>query len=128
MIAWDGITVQLHNSIKDRHFPQELWIQKVIRVSAFLKRIGGHAAFLTIRGIESRLMEKTVWLAHMFWVVLCKAGPLCTCSVVWWSAWETLKNHRDHEKNREGGGRQTGRVPDNLTLVVFQKVAVLEMF
>ena len=32
-------------------------------------------------------------------VALCNAGPLCTCSVLWCSAWERSSNHRDEERH-----------------------------
>ena len=41
-------------------------------------------------------------------VALCNAGPLCTCSVVWCSAWKRCSNHREDDRQRLRGdkGRQ----------------------
>ena len=56
-------------------------------------------------------------------VALCNAGPLCTCSAVWCSAWDSSRNHREDDGNRQGGAR--GRQADcQTTFGVLEKVAV----
>ena len=40
-----------------------------------------------------------------FGVALCNTGPLCTCSVVRCSAWETSSNHREDDRHRQGRDR-----------------------